>query len=140
MEMGLESVAAVMVAGALVMTTPLRADSPLGEQMEKVDSAYKRLKKTTDAAEGVKEARDGQAAVIKAIELVPEMISKVPAGADKDKALAEYKAMMGELYVRFCRLELAFLSGKNDEVTKILDDMKGLKKQGHGQFIEEEDD
>jgi hypothetical protein len=119
---------------------PARAEgTALGKEMEAVDSAYKRLKKTEDAAEGVKEARAAQAAVLKSASLVPEMIGKMPAGVAKDKALASYKALLGEAYVLWCRVELAFLDGKQAEVPGLLDALKELRKKGHTQFIEEEE-
>lgn len=132
---------ALLVAGVTGLSVlPVRAeDTPLQQQMEVLNDSYKRLGKTTEAAAGVKEARAAQAAAHKAAALVPEAVDGMPAGAPKDKALATYKTMIGQLYVLFCRVELAFLDGKAEEVTKLLGEMKALKKEGHGQFIEDEE-
>lgn len=142
MKMSLASMTALLVAGVMgLAAVPLRAEeeTALGKEMEAVDGAYKRLKKTEDAAEGVKEARAAQAAALKAAALEPAMIAKMPAGAAKDKALASYKALIGELYVLWCRVELAFLDGKQGEVSGLLESLKELRKKGHGQFIEDEE-
>jgi hypothetical protein len=46
--------------------------------------------------------------------------------------------MLGRLYVTLCEVEDAFLNGKMDEVAKIVDSIKEMKKSGHEQFMEEE--
>jgi soluble cytochrome b562 len=117
----------------------VQADSPLAEQMELVDSAYKAIKRADDAATCAKEARDGQAACLKALALAPALVEKMPAGPAKDKALAEYRLQMGELYVTFCKAELACLGGKLDQVPALVEEFKAHKKRGHDQFMEEEE-
>ena len=64
---------ACLAAGLAFGTLPAHADSPLEKEMELIDSAYKRLKKTTEATEGVKEARDGQGAALKAADLLADL-------------------------------------------------------------------
>jgi len=129
-----------VLAGVWSLGGPVvRADTPLGEQMELVDSAYKAIKKA-DAASGVREARDGQAACLKALGLVPPLIEKMPAGPAKDKGMVEYKRQLGELYVTFCKAEAAFLDGKLDEVQALVEEFKAHKKRGHDRFMEEEDE
>jgi len=129
-------VAAMGLLGGLVA----KADSPLGEQMERIDGAYKALKKGGDAAAGVKESREGQAAVLKAVALVPEMVAKMPDGAAKEKEIAAFKQQMGELYVVFCKAELTFLAGApgQEKIDELVELFKAAKKGGHDRFIEEE--
>ena len=94
-----------------------------------------------DAAAGVKDARAAQAAILKAVTLVPEMVGKMPDGPAKEKASAEFKQQMGELYVVFCKAELMFLAGETgeDKVDAMIDAFKASKKKAHDQFIEEDE-
>jgi hypothetical protein len=39
--------------------------------------------------------------------------------------------------VIFCKVETAFLEGKTEDVKKLLDEAKALKKEGHNTFMEE---
>ena len=48
--------------------------------------------------------------------------------------------MMGKLYVTLCEVEGAFLAGKMEDVTKIVESLKALKKDGHKKFMKEEDE
>jgi hypothetical protein len=115
-------------------------DSPLAQQMDLIDDAYKAIKRIDDPAAGVKEARAGQAATLKAVTMVPEMVAKMPDGAAKDKEVAAYKAQMGELFLVFCKAEQMFLAGEvgEDKIDELVDLFKAAKKAGHDKFIEEE--
>jgi hypothetical protein len=121
-------------------STLIRAedDTPLAEQMSKVNDAYKALGKEADAAKGATLAREAQAAMLKSLEFKPEALESLfPDKAAAEKALATYRKMIGENFVIFCKVETAFLEGKTADVKKLLDDAKALKKEGHTMFIEE---
>ena len=132
---------AVLLAATLVMPLPVRAedDTPLAKEMEKLDEAYKAFRRETDAAKGAAAAREAQATVLKAIPLTPAMLEKMPAGEDKDKAMAAYRLQMGKLFVSLCEVESAFVAKDLDTVAKLVDTLKSGKKDGHDKFMEEEE-
>ncbi|WP_035611431.1 cytochrome b562 [Haloferula sp. BvORR071] len=122
---------------------PVRAgaeekDTPLAKEMEKLNDVYKSFKKETDSAKGAASAREAQGFVLKGITMTPEMLEKMPAGEEKEKALAKYKAQMGKLYVSLCEVESAYLAKDMPAVAKLVDTLKGQKKEGHEAFMEEE--
>ena len=127
-----------MMAGTMV---PVNAEehTPLGEQMESLNDAFKALNKETDPVKGAALARKAQESMLKGAALVPALISDTIADAkEKEKALADYRRLMGEAFVIFCKIETAFLENKLDEVKKLSTDAKALKKEGHDKFMEEE--
>jgi hypothetical protein len=69
---------------------------------------------------------------------MPEMLTKMPEGPEKAKAAAEYRKMMGKVYVALCEVEEAFLDGKTDKVAEIANSLKDMKKAGHDKFVEDE--
>ncbi|MCW1924488.1 cytochrome b562 [Luteolibacter arcticus] len=133
---------ALLLASALMLPTPLRADedTPLAKEMEKVDEAFKGFRRETDPVKGAKAAREAQDAVLKTVALVPAMIEKMPAGEAKDKAIAAYRTQMGQLFVIFCEVESAFIAKDLPAVTKLVESVKGSKKKGHDEFMEEEEE
>jgi hypothetical protein len=132
---------ALLLASALMLPTPVRAeeDTPLAKEMEKVDEAFKGFRRETDPVKGAKAAREAQEAVLKALPLIPAMIEKMPAGEAKEKAIVGYRTQMGQLFVTFCEVEAAFVAKDTAAVTKLVESVKGAKKKGHDQFMEEEE-
>ncbi len=112
----------------------------LGEQMEATNDAFKALRRETDPVKGAAHAREAQQAVLKSLVEIPAMVAKMPEGPEKAKAAAEYRKMVGKVFVTFCEIEEAFLNGKGDEVPKLIDSLKEMKKTGHDKFVEEEED
>lgn len=124
------------------MLTPARAaeeQTKLEEQMEAMDDAFKGFRRETDAVKGATQAREAQQAALKSAAEIPKTLKALPEGPEKAKALAEYRKMMGKLFVTFCEVEEAFLNGKMDEVAKIVDAIKEKKKAGHDKFVEDEE-
>ena len=127
------------LAVGLITGLPLRADdTPLAKTMETIDDAYKALRKTEDAAEGVKLAREAQEGVLKAITMTPEFIEKGSHPAGKEKAMVSYKKQMARVYLVFCEMEDAFLAKDFAKVQELVTTLKDAKKQGHDEFMEEE--
>lgn len=125
-----------------LMLTPARAaeeHTKLEEQMEALDDAFKGFRRETDAVKGAAAARESQMAALKSAAEVPITLKAMPEGPEKAKALAEYRKMMGKLFVTLCEVEEAFLNGKMDEVAKIVDVIKEMKKTGHDKFVEDEE-
>jgi ABC-type transport system substrate-binding protein len=130
----------MMLAALCLMPVPARADdSPLAKQMETLDDAYKAFRRETDPVKGAKAAREAQESVLKAIPMVPAMVEKMPAGEPKDKALASYRLQMGKLFVALCEVEAAFVAKDLPKVAELVTTLKGQKKKGHDEFIEEEE-
>jgi soluble cytochrome b562 len=126
--------------GFLLM--PARAEekeTALGKQMEGMNDAYKAFRKETDPVKGAALAREAQQAALKSAAETPEMLTAMPEGPEKAKAQAEYRKMMGKLFVSLCEVEEAFLNGKMEDVAKIVEDLKEQKKVGHEKFIKEEE-
>lgn len=132
----------MLLATACLIPTPVRAaeDSPLAKQMESIDDAYKAFRRETDPAKGAAAAREAQDSVLKAIPLVPAMLEAMPAGEAKQKALASYRTQMGKLFVSLCEVESAFVAKDLAKVATLVDTLKGQKKEGHDEFIEEEEE
>ena len=131
---------AMLLAAACMVPAPVRADdTPLAKEMEAMDDAYKAFRRETDPAKGAKAAREAQEAVLKAIPMTPAMVEKMPAGEAKDKAIASYRTQMGKLFVSLCEVEAAFVAKDLAKVATLVDTLKGQKKEGHNEFIEDEE-
>lgn len=128
-------------AGLMLLPTKVSAEehTKLGEEMEVLDDAFKGFRRETDAAKGAAQARDAQTAALKSTLEVPAKIKEMPDGPEKAKALVQYRLMMGKLFITLCQVEEAFLDGKMEEVTKIVDLLKEAKREGHGKFIKEDE-
>lgn len=111
----------------------------LGEQMESMDDAFKGFRRETDPVKGAAQAREAQTATLKATAEVPALIKEMPEGPEKAKASAEYRKQMGKVFVTLCEVEEAFLAGKIEDVTKLVEALKEQKKAGHQKFIKEEE-
>lgn len=107
--------------------------------MEALDDSYKAFRKTEDAAQGAVKAREAQTSVANGLTHLPEMLAKMPEGPPRAKAAAAYRHMMGQLYVKLCEVEQAFLENKLDKVAELVNEIKDLKKKGHNAFMEEEE-
>lgn len=112
-------------------------DTPLGKQMEIFNEAYKAFRKETDCAKGAEQAREAQQAVLKGTSELPSLLAKMPEGKEKQSAAAQYRKMMGQMFVTLCEVEEAFLAGKIDEVARLVETLKDMKKAGHNQFMED---
>lgn len=133
----------LMLAALCLMPVPARADdSPLAKQMEALDDAYKAFRREKDPVKGASLAREAQDAVLKAIPMAPAMFDTMPAGEAKSKGLADYRLQMGKLFVALCEVEAAFVGKDLAKVEELVKTLKGQKKQGHDDFIpeDEEDD
>jgi len=127
------------LAGLLLAPVTLNAaESPLAVQMETVGSAFKALRTEQDPAKGAATAREAQDAVLKAAAIQPATITKLADAAAKAQATAEYRLMLGKLFVTLCEVEQAFLAKDMAKVATLLEDLKAHKKAGHTRFMEEE--
>jgi len=129
----------IPMLGLVVLLSPVVVgETKLGGQMEKMDDAYKAFRRTKDVVMGAEKAREAQSAVADGLSELPSMIVKMPKGPEREKAAAAYRLMMGQLYVKLCEVEEAFLSNDLEKVGKLVEDLKDLKKKGHNKFMEDE--
>lgn len=128
------------IALSAMFIQPVSADedhTPLGEQMELMNDAYKAFRREEDPEKGAALAREAQDAMIKAISEFPEMLNDMPDSPEKTKAAAQYRAMMGELISILANIELAFIDGDLEKVKEGVDAMRESKKTAHDKYIEE---
>jgi phytoene dehydrogenase-like protein len=111
--------------------------SELHKQMESVGDAYKAIRKETDPAKGAVLARQAQEAILKGLVETPEKIAKLPE-AERPKALANYRTMLGKTFTGFSEIEEAFLANDLAKVKTLMEGMRALKKEGHDKYEEEE--
>jgi soluble cytochrome b562 len=130
-------------AVGLLMVPSQAADEKhtvLHDQMEAMNDAFKAFRRETDPVKGATQARLAQQAALKSAMEVPELVTAMPEGPEKAKALLTYRKMMGKLLVTLCEVEEAFLDGKIEEVAKIVDSLKEQKKAGHDKFMDEDEE
>lgn len=127
------------LAFVFLAPAPLRADdTPMAEQMEILNDSYKAIRRTEDAAEGAKLAREAQMAVAKAFAMTPQFVEKGGHPAGKEKAMASYRKQIAQLLVTLCEVEEAFLAGEMDKVQELIAPLRESKKKGHDEFMEDE--
>lgn len=128
------------LAVALFAGQPLRAEehTELGKQMEAMNNAVKAMRKEADPVKGAELARQAQDAVLKAIAQVPETVGKLPE-AERPKATASYRTMMGKVFVSFSEMEEAYIAKDLEKVKKISEELRTMKKSGHEHFMDEDE-
>lgn len=127
-------------AASLMFAMPVMADdteTPLAQQMEAMNDAYKAMRRETDPAKGAALAREAQDAIVKAISETPELVKALPE-AEQPKATAEYRKMTAMLLVTLVDMELAFLDGDLEKVKEVVTELRASKKEGHDKFMEED--
>jgi hypothetical protein len=130
-----------LMAVALASVMPVSADdeSPLGEQMEVFNDAYKAMRRVDDNAEGAKLARDAQEALLKSFTMTPGFVEKGGHPDGKEKAMASYRTQIATALVSMCQIEAAFLAGDNDKVQELVQALREAKKKGHTEFMDEDE-
>ncbi len=133
----------VMTAGLFICQPALAddddEDTPLAKRMKEASAALKALRKLEkdDWAGGVAKSRIAAEGIRKGMEFVPAMIKDMKDGVEKDKALADYRRLMGLNYAALCGLELAYLEKDVAKVEAATKSWKGLKKEGHKKYEDE---
>lgn len=129
------------IAFACLSPLTLHADddhTPLADQMEIVNDSYKAMRRTDDAKEGAKLAREAQSAVLKAFTMTPEMVEKGNHPDAPEKAMAGYRTQIAELLVVLCQVEQAFVAEDLEKVKELVRPLRESKKKGHDSFMEDE--
>lgn len=109
----------------------------LGDRMEKLNGAWRRLKR--QAADATK--NEGSLALVATIKkeaeaalaFKPEFTAEQPA-ANQAKFVEAYKTEMKKMIELVGKLEAAFKAGKNDEAAKVIADLDAQQKSSHKEF------
>jgi hypothetical protein len=129
----------LLSAGALLV--PVHADddeTPLGEEMDGISSALKGLRRAEGWDAKVALAREAQGYCLNSLEYLPKTFEKIADEKEKAKATADYKRLVGLAYAALCQLESAFLAEDEAAVDTAMDAIKGLKKEGHDKYEDDE--
>jgi len=113
-------------------------ESPLHEKMEEVNRSLKLLRRAgEDYEKAAGLVRQAQTLMLECFAFVPATIEKMPEGKERNIAWANYRKTMAQSYQTLCDLELAYISGDLDQIDDAMDEVKGLRKEGHEEYIEE---
>ena len=115
------------------------AETPLSQQMEKIDDAMTFLKRglrePAKHDDCLAQVATAQAACVAAKLLVPKMAATLPEPA-RPKFVAEYRKAMAALLIEFTSLELALLNGDQDGSLASYKKLEKMKDEGHEAFTE----
>jgi hypothetical protein len=112
-------------------------ETELHDRMEKMETAYKKLKRqAADAA--MNSDSLAQVAILREVAeaatgLEPFKVTEIPA-ADRPKMIEGYKAKLGELRDLVGKLENAFKAGQNEEAVRLVKALHDLEKEGHKEY------
>ena len=112
-------------------------ETELGGHMEKLNGAYRKLKR--QIADPAKNAESlALVATIKehataSLKLKPEMTADKPA-ADQAKFVESYQTEMKKMIELVNKLETSLKAGKNDEAAKMIADLDAQQKSSHKEF------
>jgi uncharacterized protein YecT (DUF1311 family) len=113
------------------------AETELGGKMDKLNGAYKKLKR--QIADPAKNAASlALVATIKtnaeaALAFKPEKTADLPA-ADQENFVESYKTEMKKMLERIEKLETALKADKNDEAAAVIKEMDAQQKSSHKEF------
>ncbi len=131
-----------VISAGFLFTQPVKADdddTQLAKTMKEASVALKALRKLPkdDWAGGVQKSRAAAEGIRKGMAFIPVMLKDMRDGVDKDKALADYRRLMGLNYAALCELELAYLEKDAAKVLAASKSWKALKKEGHKKYEDE---
>ena len=116
---------------------PKEPNTPLTDQMEKINGAYRKLgnlvKDPTKNADALAQVAIIKEAATAALKFEPAKKKDIPA-ADQAKFVADYQAKLKEFIATVDKLDAALKANDNAAATKLLDDMKTERNDDHKQF------
>ncbi len=137
---------ALLIAGSVICAAaeapaaapkPEKEETALTQKMDKVNEAYRKLRKQAgEATKNVESLalvatlREYAAAAAK---LEPFKLTEIPA-ADRPQMLEGYRAKMKEFLSTIDQLAAAFKAGQNEEAAKLVEALKALQKEGHKEY------
>ena len=135
------SLKTVALASVMSLALPVQVhadddETPLAEEMDTLSGSLKGLRKAETTKEKVDLVLAAQKATLKSLEYLPMIFKDIKDAAEKAKATADYKKLVGQTYVKLCELEGAYLAGDEDKADKIKGELKDLKKEGHEKYTD----
>ncbi len=128
----------------ILPSASLLADTPLGEQMDKMKVANRDLKAALEAPsdagkpEYLALVASLRAAAVASRDLVPVKADEVPAG-ERDAFLAGYRKAMDELVTLIDQLGKSITDGDWEGANKIMGLIKQSQREGHKEYRSEKD-
>ncbi len=117
-----------------------KSDAPeteLGGKMEKLNGAYRKLKRQiadpSKNTESLALVGTVKAQAEASLNLKPEITTTKPA-ADQAKFVESYQTEMKKMIELVTKLEVALKAGKNDEAAKMIADLDAQQKSSHKEF------
>ena len=109
----------------------------LGEKMEKLNGAFRKLKRqagdATKTADSLTLVATIKTAAEGSLAYKPEITAEKPA-ADQAKFVEAYKVEMKKMLELVGQLEAAFKAGKNDEAVKLITALEEQRNSSHKEF------
>jgi soluble cytochrome b562 len=119
--------------------TPKDLDTELAKQMEVIDEAMKKLRRTLRKPESNKESLEHidkiEKASAKSKDLVPALAAKKPE-ADRAKFVENYKKDMDAFIKSVGEMKAAVQAGQNDKAQDIYKNLKTQEDKGHEKYTE----
>ena len=115
-------------------------DTELAKQMEVVEEAMKKLRRTLRKAESNAESLEWidkmEKAAVKSKDLVPAMAAKLPE-AKRAEFVEKYKKDMDVFVKDVVQMRAAVKEGKNDKAQEIYKTLKTHEDEGHKKYTEQ---
>jgi soluble cytochrome b562 len=120
-------------------STVVDLDTELAKQMEVIDEAMKKLRRTLRKAESNSESLEWidkmEKAAVKAKDLAPAMASKIPE-AERAKWVEAYKKDMEAMIKTVGEMKAAVKESKNDKAQELYKALKTQEDKGHEKYTE----
>ncbi len=131
------SAASTVPAAPAKETKEKKPDTELTKNMDKMNAAWRKLRKQADDATKNAESLELVATMRQyataGAKLDPFKVTEIPE-ADRAKMIAGFKAKMKEFLATLDKLEAALKAGQNGEATKILQELGTIQKEGHKEY------
>ena len=115
-------------------------DTPLAQQMERIDAALHMLKRgVRDPAQRdacLTEITNAQQACLASKLLAPKMTPSIPEG-ERAAFLCDYKKGIAALLIEFTNLEVAVLDGETERAVALHKKLESMEDEGHNRFTNE---
>jgi vacuolar-type H+-ATPase subunit E/Vma4 len=112
-------------------------ETPLGETMDKLNGAWRKLRRqAADAAQNpasLELLATVKAAAEKSLTFTPDLAKDIPADK-RDKFIAAYQAKMKETIAAFNKLEAFLKAGDNAAAVDLIAKIATMQKEGHKEF------
>lgn len=147
------ALAAAVCAGAVTFSRPVVAqekeesasqvvdlDTELAKQMEVMDEAMKKLRRTLRKPDSNKESLEWidklEKASTKSKELIPAKLAKMPE-AERAKVVEAYKKDMDAFLKGVAEMKAAVKAGSNDKAQTVYKTLKKHEDEGHEKYTEQ---